>query len=305
MLFIHSTSAINHSERWQPYSSLCISNIPECARCYRQPLVTRLLAAQSASAYKRNHSIFRDCGNFSNTSAGAPSRSEYRHDARQCWCFSVALLAINLTQSKLFRDAEIVNVPFLVVLGGCSARRVECRVAGHTNATQRRSAPKPSEPIVQVNDEQHLSHTSAIVSLQRFLNIHVKIVIMTRLTRKIVSLFSIVAMVFAQLAVAAYACPMQFQGLDNSVATVTATAAEPDAGDYDTSAPALCKKHCEDGQQNVNDAPQTHAFLSFESALTLTMAIQPATSRDAPVATPSLQNATAPPHSIRNCCFRI
>ena len=122
---------------------------------------------------------------------------------------------------------------------------------------------------------------------------------------QIVSLISIVAMVFAQLAVAAYACPMQFQGLDNSVATVTATAAEPDAGDYDTSAPALCKKHCEDGQQNVNDAPQTHAFLSFESALTLTMAIQPATSGDAPVATPSLQNATAPPHSIRNCCFRI
>ena len=39
------------------------------------------------------------------------------------------------------RDAEIVNVPFVVVLGGCSARRVECRVAGHTNATQRRNAP--------------------------------------------------------------------------------------------------------------------------------------------------------------------
>ena len=43
--------------------------------------------------------------------------------------------------AKYLRDAEIVNVPFWAVLGGCSARRVECRVAGHTNATQRRNAP--------------------------------------------------------------------------------------------------------------------------------------------------------------------
>ena len=51
----------------------------------------------------------------------------------------------NLTESFVedaaLSDAEIVNVPFLVVLGGCSARRVECRVAGHTNATQRCNAP--------------------------------------------------------------------------------------------------------------------------------------------------------------------
>ncbi|MCY7389798.1 MAG: hypothetical protein LH481_17385 [Burkholderiales bacterium] len=129
----------------------------------------------------------------------------------------------------------------------------------------------------------------------------VQTVVMTHLTRKIVSLFSMVAMVFAQLAVAAYACPMQFQGLDGAVATVSASA--PDAGERDTGSPALCKKHCENGQQNVNDSPQSPASVSFETALTLTM--QPATSRDAPVAVPSLRNATAPPHAIRNCCFRI
>ena len=31
--------------------------------------------------------------------------------------------------ADLLRDAEIVNVAFLAVLGGCSARRVKCRVA--------------------------------------------------------------------------------------------------------------------------------------------------------------------------------
>ena len=128
---------------------------------------------------------------------------------------------------------------------------------------------------------------------------------MNRIARKFVSLFSIAALLFAQLAVAAYACPMQFQGLDNAVATVSASA--PDAGEQDADSPALCKKHCENEQQNVNDSPQAPAAFSFETALTLTLplAMQSATLRDAPVATPSLRNATAPPLSIRHCCFRI
>ncbi len=40
-----------------------------------------------------------------------------------------------------FRGVEIVDVPFLGALAGCSARRSECRVAGHTNEEQRRNAP--------------------------------------------------------------------------------------------------------------------------------------------------------------------
>ena len=41
----------------------------------------------------------------------------------------------------LFRGAEIANVPFLEALEGCSARRSEGGVAGHTTEEQRRSAP--------------------------------------------------------------------------------------------------------------------------------------------------------------------
>ena len=148
-----------------------------------------------------------------------------------------------------------------------------------------------------------LNYISAIVSMQRLTNIQVQSVVMTRLSRNIVSLFCIFAMVFAQLAVSAYACPMQFQGLENAV--TNASASELDAGALDAGSPALCKKHCEDGQQNVNDSPQAPATFLFETALTLTTAMQPATPRDKPVAVPSLHNATAPPHAIRNCCFRI
>ena len=43
--------------------------------------------------------------------------------------------------STTIRDAEIVNVPFLAVLAGCSARRSERGVAGHTSEEQRRNAP--------------------------------------------------------------------------------------------------------------------------------------------------------------------
>jgi len=164
-----------------------------------------------------------------------------------------------------------------------------------------------SLPLAPANLTQieRICHTSDIVSLQRFRHVKVTSVVMTRLTRKIVSLFSIVAMVFAQLAVSAYACPMQLQELDDAVAGLSASA--PAAGERDADSPALCKKHCENGQQNVNDSLQAHASLSFDTALTLTLplAMQSATLRDAPAAAPSLRHATAPPLSIRNCCFRI
>ena len=45
------------------------------------------------------------------------------------------IFALPITASvQLIRDAEIANVAFLAELVGCSARRYECRVAGHTNA---------------------------------------------------------------------------------------------------------------------------------------------------------------------------
>ena len=48
---------------------------------------------------------------------------------------------ITQSQQEVLRDAEIVNVAFLAVLAGCSARRSERGVAGHTSEEQRRNAP--------------------------------------------------------------------------------------------------------------------------------------------------------------------
>ena len=43
--------------------------------------------------------------------------------------------------TKLLRGAEIVNVPFMAALTGCSARRSERSMAGHTSEEQQRNTP--------------------------------------------------------------------------------------------------------------------------------------------------------------------
>ena len=123
---------------------------------------------------------------------------------------------------------------------------------------------------------------------------------MNRVTRKLVSLLGIVAVLSAQLAVSAYACPMQFMALEEA-------AAAPDAnsGGQDLTSPALCHKHCENGQQNVNDTPQPLAAISAGQAMVVALIVDPPAPLPAIVLAPSLLHATSPPLSIRHCCFRI
>ena len=126
---------------------------------------------------------------------------------------------------------------------------------------------------------------------------------MNRVTRKLVSLLSIVAVVFAQLAVAAYACPLEFVGLDETIDVVGAP--ETNSSGRDAQSPALCQKHCENAQQNVNDTPPS-AFVSLESAVfVVTLVMDRAAPPPAKASTSSLLHATSPPLSIQNCCFRI
>jgi hypothetical protein len=125
---------------------------------------------------------------------------------------------------------------------------------------------------------------------------------MNRVTRKLVSLLGIIAVLFAQLAVSAYACPMQFMALDEAAAV-----AAPDAnsGGQDLTSPALCQKHCENGQQIVNDTPQPLAAFSAAQALVVALIVDPPAPQSAIDLAPSLLHATSPPLSIRHCCFRI
>lgn len=126
---------------------------------------------------------------------------------------------------------------------------------------------------------------------------------MKRLSQKLFGLLAIGALLFAQLATAAYACPKQFAGADE--ATSMDAACEKNASQRDADSPALCQQHCEDGQQNVNDTPQTPTFVAVELGLIVTRSTQSFLPIESAVLSPALLHATSPPLAIRNCCFRI
>ena len=111
---------------------------------------------------------------------------------------------------------------------------------------------------------------------------------------------AIFAMLFAQLAVAAYACP----ALSPEKAAVTAPSpASPcENMQMDKDLANLCQKHCHGDQQSQGGSAPVVGFVpSFIVELDV-----PAVAASATLATPpALSHAIAPPLIIRNCCFRI
>ena len=126
---------------------------------------------------------------------------------------------------------------------------------------------------------------------------------MNRFARKLASLVGIVALIFAQLAVSAYACPLQVIGFDEAAAEIDGPGTNASGRDADS--PALCQQHCQNGQQNINDTAQPLAFVSPAPVLAVNLLLEPAKSLTATAPTDDLLHATSPPHAILNCCFRI
>ena len=117
------------------------------------------------------------------------------------------------------------------------------------------------------------------------------------LRRLLVVFVALVGVLFAQLALAAYACPGQASNL-----TMQLT---PDCADMDMLQPALCHAHQHDGHQ-VPDKPGTpHAPLFIPAALVQQLA--PATFPTPRRALPHfmLARTTAPPNTILHCRFQL
>lgn len=130
-------------------------------------------------------------------------------------------------------------------------------------------------------------------------------IVMNRIHRKFASLVGVVALLFAQLAGSAYACPFLVQSMAESTTTATGEAVVPSAV-LDPGAPALCEQHCQYGTQNVNDAPQALAGVALAPAFVVTIAQHVVVAASpATAAQPSRLYAASPPLAIRNCCFRI
>jgi hypothetical protein len=123
--------------------------------------------------------------------------------------------------------------------------------------------------------------------------------------RLITVLLALASLLFMQLAVAGYSCPV---ASNVSQAAAMAEAGMPCAGDMvtvDTDQPGLCHAHCQSAQQTADKvqvpAPVGIVTVGFTYAVEPALAATPALAAQAPL----LLRSTAPPLAVRNCCFRI
>ena len=112
------------------------------------------------------------------------------------------------------------------------------------------------------------------------------------LSRRFAAVFVLFALLFSQLAVAAYACPMPMES-------------QPMAGCDEMPSmdlPNVCERHCHDAQQVQSNAPMPPGFVpSFIAVLEPPALAAP---RDE-WRTPGLERPCFPPPSLRHCCLRI
>lgn len=133
----------------------------------------------------------------------------------------------------------------------------------------------------------------------------------SRLLTAIVAIFS---MLFMQLAVASYACPRTSSGTDKNVTSATAMSGDM-AGDMancdgmDPAQSTLCHtvEHGELIKQSLDkppvpDVPPFVPVALMSDLKIFDLLVFPAFQTYPPIA---LTRTSAPPISIRNCCFRI
>ena len=147
----------------------------------------------------------------------------------------------------------------------------------------------------------HILHTGQFTKMHRKLH-------------KIVSVLVLMSVLFLQLALSAYACPMQFSALLYQTSTIDSASSNCDDMDMDMdfgmdmSQPGLCQQHCKNEPQTLSDTPLDLAPVTFVSSLIVEWR-EPQSSTSLALATrastPSLHHATSPPASIQHCCFRI
>ena len=143
---------------------------------------------------------------------------------------------------------------------------------------------------------------------------------MTRTFRQTVCRMLIGVVLFAQMAVSAYACPaMSMATAASAQAADCATMAMGDASEeraggtpafrdrIDVDAPNLCAAHCHFGQQTAEDstAPAIPGPALMTSFYAVPLPTAPLGTVRPAAEAPDRFAAAFPPHAILHCCFRI
>lgn len=133
---------------------------------------------------------------------------------------------------------------------------------------------------------------------------------LSRSSRFVAAAIALFSILFMQLAVAAYACPVL--SVDHGKPSATATVDMPAEAmtachDMDPVQPSLCHAYGQAGNQSL-DKPSVPPLQPF-MAIGFGLVVSPLEVSYPPVLTLSdtsyLTHASAPPAAIRNCCFRI
>ena len=126
-------------------------------------------------------------------------------------------------------------------------------------------------------------------------------------------------MLFAQFAIASYACPgmgllARAAGTDMAVSVATAAGSDQtaddkmagDCGQMDPNAANLCLEHCRYGQQSSDTAPAPVAHAAMPTLLYVVPAgPDPITGAPGLLASDPLLWAAPPPHALLHCVLRI
>ena len=130
----------------------------------------------------------------------------------------------------------------------------------------------------------------------------------TRVFRHLIAKAGIAVMLFAQLAVAVYACPGltgQVESAPASMASDQHVAMNGGSEELDANNPNTCRQHCQAGNQSVERASSANALPVAMVPLTIVEVVRPASTLGVTILPVLLERETAPPPSIRFSVFRI
>lgn len=130
---------------------------------------------------------------------------------------------------------------------------------------------------------------------------------LTLRSRVVTALIALMSLLFMQSAIATYACPIWQTTLDASSGAMTMDDTMSGCEGMDKVQPNLCHAHADSGNQSLDkpEVPHVQPFIAASLALTL-IPVDVVSQQVAVIPGASgMTRATAPPLSIRNCCFRI
>ena len=120
---------------------------------------------------------------------------------------------------------------------------------------------------------------------------------MRRHDRFLTAAFTVFALLFAQLAGSAYACPAM-----SAQAVSASSEAASQCDKLDPQLTNLCQKHCHGVEQSPSASPAPAPFIpALIGMLEPALQVLPI----ANLGPPALFHANSPPLTVRNCCFRI